>query len=47
MKKIIFLNPTKSDCVDYPTIKESHTRIRDEALAYFKDKAVGESLVEF
>lgn len=47
MKKKIFTNATKTECVDYSSFKESHKVSKDEALTHFKEKAVGENLNDF
>ena len=47
MKKKIFTNVSKTECVDYPTFKESHKASKDEAIAHFKEKAVGDNLNDF
>ena len=47
MKKKVFLNASKTECIDYPKFKESHKSIKEESLGHFKEKAVGDGLQDF
>ena len=41
LKKQVFLNPKSTDCHNYNVLKQSHKKLREESLQYFRDKAVG------
>ena len=36
-----------TECVDYNALKQHHKQIREEALNYFREKAVGQNLKDF
>ena len=41
IKSKVFLNIKQNECVNYSEFKELHKKLREESLAYFKEKAVG------
>ena len=42
-----FLNLKRTECVNYTDLKKINKTLREESLAYFKEKAVGQNLKEF
>lgn len=41
VKSKVFLNVKQSDCINYNELKQIHKKLKDESIAYFKEKAVG------
>lgn len=42
-----FLNPKQTDCESWGRVKEAHKRLREQSVANFKAKAVGQNLKDF
>lgn len=41
VKSKVFLNLKQTECLNYIELKQAHKKMKEECLAYFREKAVG------